>query len=80
MAVVLDPANLLAWELYHQGRLEGVGGLIHQLRVLKLTEFGAEELAYKLDVMGSTYHKIEADEIKAANDKADMQRRRSGRT
>ena len=73
--VWLDPSNLLAWELYHQSRLEGVGDMILQLRILDLSPFEAEELAYKLDVLGTTYAQMEADELKRIKDEAEMQRR-----
>lgn len=65
----------MAWEVYHQSRLEGVGPLIFELRNLALTEFEAEDLAHKLDVIGTVYAEIEADEIKAAQDEAKITRR-----
>lgn len=77
--VELDPSNLLAWELYHQARLEGIGPLILELRILELDEYEAEELAYKLDVLGTEYAKIEAQEIRRARDEAETKRRMSGR-
>lgn len=77
--VELDASNLLAWELYHQARLEGVGPLILELRILELDEYNAEELAYKLDVLGTEYAKIEAQEIRRARDEAETKRRMSGR-
>jgi hypothetical protein len=73
------PENLLAWELYFQARLEGVGPMILELRTIELTEQEAEELAYKLEVIGSTYARIEADEIKRMKDENEVRRRRYGR-
>ena len=55
-----------------------MGPLIFELRTLALTEFEAEELAYKLDVIGTVYAEIEQDDIKAAKDEADIKRRQSG--
>ncbi len=75
----LEADNLLAWELYHQARLEGVGHLILELQGLEVTEFEADELAYKLDVIGSTYAEIQVDEMKRAREEAEMKRRMAGR-
>jgi len=62
--VQLLPENQLAWELYHEARLEGVGPLILELRQIELSPFEAEELAYKFEVIGSTYLEIQMDEAK----------------
>jgi hypothetical protein len=77
-AVQLLPDNLLAWELYHQSRLEGVGAFILELRSLSLSAYEAEVLAYKLDVIGSTYCQLQADETKRIRDETEMRRRRGG--
>jgi hypothetical protein len=47
---------------------------------LRLTEYKAEELAFKLEVLGSTYLEIERDEIKEAKDKIELERRIGGRS
>ncbi len=80
MKVQLSPDNLLAWEVYHQARLEGVGPIIFELRTLELRPYEADELAHKLDVIGSTYARLENDEIKRRNDELDQVRRRGGRS
>ena len=79
MAVQLLPENLLAWELYHQSRLEGVGPLIMELRVLELTEYDAEQLAHKLEVIGSTYNQVDLDTQKRSDDEAEMAKRIAGK-
>lgn len=73
------PENHLAWDLYHQARLEGVGDLILSLRQLELTPFEAEELAYKLETVAVAYAELDAVELKTARDEADVRRRMLGR-
>jgi hypothetical protein len=77
-AVGLDPGNVLAWTLYHEARLEGVGPLILELRQIELTGEGADDLADKLATIGRTYSEIERDEIKRQRDEIELRRRQRG--
>lgn len=74
----LFPENLLAWELYHQGRIEALGPLILELRTIELSEREADELASKLVALAVTYGEIEQDEAKRRRDEAELRRRQSG--
>lgn len=72
----------MAWGFYHQSRLEGVGDVILELRrheIDELAPYEREQLAHKLEVIGSTYAEIERDDMKAARDKAEIERRKRGR-
>lgn len=74
MKVQLLPGNALAWEVYHQAVLPGVGPLIRELLTLELTQFEADELATKLEVMALEYMAIDADELERRQQQAKARR------
>lgn len=76
--VSLLPDNRLAWDLYADAQLEGVGPLIVELRQLTLTPFEADELADKLSSLGWIHVEIQEDVRKQKADERDMTARRKG--
>lgn len=75
MEVQLLHENLLAWEVYHQARLEGVGPLVLELRQLELDNHERERLAYKLDVIGTVYSQITNEKLDAARKRRELEAR-----
>lgn len=70
--------NLLAWELYHQASLPGVGPLLLELRTLELSVYQAEVLAWKLEIIGGTYATVQKEEADAERDAQGVKNRMGG--
>lgn len=52
--------------------------MIFELRTLELSTFEAEQLAWKLEIIGATYSEVERDNAKRDKDDQELQHRMRG--